>query len=223
MNIYDLENLSGFYVYAYLRNKDSKTAKAGTPYYIGKGKALRVIDKHQNTTVPKNRSYIVILEHNLTEVGALALERRYINWYGRKNLGTGILHNKTDGGDGTSGILKDCTTKNLISSSVKEYYRLNPRKGWSEESNKKRSKTVKKNYKERKTLAVRSDESNKKRSESVKNYRKANPMSNDTKLKISLAIKDRVIPNIECPHCHRNIPENNFKRWHGDNCKLKLK
>ena len=87
-------------VYAYLRNKDSETAKAGTPYYIGKGNRRRAFRKHLNIPVPEDKSNIIFLETNLTEIGALALERRYIQWYGRKDLGTGILHNRTDGGEG---------------------------------------------------------------------------------------------------------------------------
>ncbi len=92
-----------YYVYAYIRIRDSSTASAGTPYYIGKGSKTRAYDRHNGITVPKDPNYIVFLEKNLSEIGALALERRYIEWYGRKNINTGILHNKTDGGDGVAG------------------------------------------------------------------------------------------------------------------------
>lgn len=100
-----------YYVYAYLRSKDSKTAKAGTPYYIGKGKLGRAYKQHYNPekrtgpSTPFDKSKIIFLETNLTNIGACALERRYIRWYGRKDLGTGILHNRTDGGEGGHGAL----------------------------------------------------------------------------------------------------------------------
>ena len=47
-----------YYVYAYLRNKDSATAKAGTPYYIGKGKGTRYKNGHR-VPVPKDQTHIV--------------------------------------------------------------------------------------------------------------------------------------------------------------------
>ena len=100
-----------YYTYAYLREDK-------TPYYIGKGKSNRAYRRSKkDIKPPKDKSRILILKNNLNEEQAFKHEIYMISVFGRKDLGTGILHNKTDGGDGTSGYIFSEESKKKISES----------------------------------------------------------------------------------------------------------
>jgi hypothetical protein len=84
-----------FYTYQWLRED-------GSPYYVGKGKGSRAYHNGIGHRAPKDRSRIVVQKWS-DEATAFAFEVYLIDFWGRKDIGTGILHNRTDGGEGDSG------------------------------------------------------------------------------------------------------------------------
>ena len=100
-----------FYVYAYLREDQ-------TPYYIGKGKDKRAWENNHGVNLPEE-SRIVMIETNLSQQEAFELEVKLIEQYGRKDLGTGILRNRTNGGEGTAGLKQTDEHKEKISKALK--------------------------------------------------------------------------------------------------------
>lgn len=102
-----------YYTYAYLRED-------GTPYYVGKGKGDRAYRKvGKPCATPKDKGKIIYLKTNLTEEQSFNHERYMIFILGRKDLGTGILLNKSDGGEGASGCIPSEETRRKRSAKMK--------------------------------------------------------------------------------------------------------
>ena len=101
-----------FYTYAFLRED-------GTPYYIGKGKGDRAFRSRRGRVAPPlDKSRIIILKKNLSEDEAFRHECYMIAVFGRKDLGTGILWNFTDGGQGGAGKRMSEGAKEKISAAM---------------------------------------------------------------------------------------------------------
>lgn len=125
------------YTYAWLREDK-------TPYYIGKGQNNRawVRQRRKNSArPPHDDSRIIILKRFETHEEALLHERYMIHIFGRKDYGNGILHNHSEGGEGTSGY------KHTPEQIEKQRIAMTG-KVQSDETRKKRSESLKKAYAE---------------------------------------------------------------------------
>lgn len=94
----------------WLRGKDG-SYPAGTPYYAGKGSGKRAVKHHEaGLKPPRDKSLILVMPRS-NEAEAFKTEMELIANWGRKDLGTGCLLNRTDGGEGGSGAVRSDETR----------------------------------------------------------------------------------------------------------------
>lgn len=209
-----------YYTYAYLREDR-------TPYYVGKGEKNRIYKKGKGEIKPpKDKSRIIFLKQNLTEQEAFKHEIYMINVFGRKDLGTGILRNRTNGGEGCSGMVHSEDVKLKIKNS-------NLGKKHTEKSKKKMSESQKgrihseetkikigKSSKNRKPmLGKKMSEETKKRLKEINLGRKH---SEESKNKMSDAHKGRIYKPLTEEHKNKLSESNKGKHIITDEIKNKI-
>jgi hypothetical protein len=87
--------LKTFYSYLWVRKNEQ-------PWYVGKGTGNRAFQRSKGHWAPKDRSRIFVFPQD-SEADAFQSEKDLIALFGRKDLGTGCLYNRTEGGEGVSG------------------------------------------------------------------------------------------------------------------------
>jgi len=122
-----------FYVYVIYN------PRSGRPVYVGKGQGRRAREhltgERTNPDVVEfmrkcrvgRREPKIEFERGLTEVEAFQREIELIAKYGRKDNGTGILLNRTDGGRGMSGRVRRANLDPAARIIVLHAGRMNPR------------------------------------------------------------------------------------------------
>ena len=160
------------------------------------------VNKYWKNIAKKGYEVEVLLE-DLTWEQACEKEREFIALYGRKDLGTGILQNLTDGGEGGSGRVLSEETRRKISEIQKGERHHYYGKSLSEEHKRKLSESQK-----GKTL---SEETKRKLSEVMK----GKTFSEEHKRKISETNKGRTLSE----ETRRKISEaRKGRKWWNDGC-----
>lgn len=213
MSIYSKQNPPiGHYVYAYIREDK-------TPYYISKGKGTRAWVRHRrlnDSDLTPSDDRICILEHGLTAEEANILETQLVLTYGRKDIGTGILRNMTDGGKGAVG---NKPTPEMIAKRIetrKTNKQPNPLKG------KKQSPELIEKRRQAMLGKKHTNERNANRSISLTGRK----LSAEHIAKRSATVTGRKLgpqPIVECPHCHKLGGRVVMARHHFNNCKYPTK
>lgn len=109
--------MSEYYVYIH------KKPTTGEIFYVGKGSGNRAYNRRNRTSwwkrlVAKHGFDVEIVASGLQEWYAFELEVELIAKYGRRDTNEGSLINRTDGGDGCSGIIFTEEVRKKISDSL---------------------------------------------------------------------------------------------------------
>lgn len=196
-----------YYVYTY-------SYPNGVPFYVGKGRgrrlrvhlcdakanrnsnkwAVRVIAKvlrvGQEPTIKK-------IAENLDNELACLVEEEFINKYGRRDIGTGILVNCTKGGDGGLDLApetKEVQVKALLKGGLSTRFAKGSTP-WN--TGKKMPEQAVQKMRVKKLGIKQSEESKRKKSIAVRGY------------------KHKILT---CPKCGKSGGETSLKRWHFDKC-----
>jgi hypothetical protein len=121
-----------FYVYVY---RDPRPTKDNQPVYVGKGTGDRDIShwakgSHNKPFQDfishlKQRGLVAVCQRVFEtedEQEAFAKERELVVLYGRRDLGTGTLFNRTDGGEGAAGAVRTEEEKAATGRFSKEHW-----------------------------------------------------------------------------------------------------
>jgi hypothetical protein len=185
-----------YYVYQYLREDN-------TPYYIGKGSGKRAWCRDRTVPRPADSKDIQIIKTNLSEQEAYDLENQLILHYGRKNNGTGILRNLTDGGSGSSGVVG--------------------KKAWN------KGKLMPANYGKTRSESLKKYKRTSEHQENLNRSLKGRTPSwtgkshsESSRQKISQSLLGIKQPRLTCPTCGLVGGQTNMKRYHFDRCPAKF-
>lgn len=195
---------SNYYVYMYLRTKESNNGAMGSPYYIGKGKGDRFKHLTGDAIKPLNdNSNVRFLCENLSEDDAFMWEVFWIAEFGRIDLGTGCLRNRTDGGEGTSGISNTLRKK-------KQEFMFGPNNPMY---NKDSIDKLKKSLTGRKLTQETKDK--------IRKTLQGNIVTEEARQNLSKALKGKIKKKSPCMHCSKLVDAGNMKQHHGDRCKYR--
>ena len=236
--------------------KDPRTNK---PFYVGKGKGnrpqhhikeakkdgyIKFANKHKVNTIRQilDDGFEVIVQKidADSENDAFEMEELLIAMIGRRDIGTGILTNLTDGGEGTvnssvdysgnknpnygkTGELSAWFGKKHTEETKAKISLGNKNKIVSEETKLKMRKP--KSEAGRQAIALARKTSNYKPSEETKRKQsaalKGRKFIDETKQKMSEASKGVPKKEYVCPHCNKVGRSGMMYRWHFDNCRTK--
>ena len=213
-----------FYVYTY-------SYPTGEHFYVGKGTGNR--DKRHlrdAKALDKAVSWCQKVIKNLLKKGeepvigriidkidnelACFIEQEYIAKHGRKDIGTGVLVNCTEGGDGGHGYSKETLKK--LSDKLKAVECATRFKKGMIATNKGIpalphviEAVIKAN-----TGRVQPQEEKDRRAKSLMGHKSSQKV-------VDRMVAFNKICNIACPHCDKTGNIGSMARWHMDNCKFK--